>query len=346
MKTSADFQTFYRSSLVSIVEAFETERKQFIKIIYGYVGLVVFLFLAQVAISIFSDKPGINIVAVDDNGNPISAESSNGGGGFGNIIFLGLIAGGAGYYFWFLPKRSELKKKFKTDIISKIVTFVDNGLHYEPALGISKTEFENSKIFLTAGDRFISEDKVSGTIGSTAVRFSAVLTQRKEVSNDGESKSESWVTIFKGIFFIADFNKDFKGRTVVLTDRAEKTFGSLGTFFQKLNQSRDSLVKLENPEFEKAFAVYSTDAVEAHYILSPSLMERIMSFRKKAGNIELSFAGSLVYIAIPMRENLLEVKIFSQQSSYALLEKYFHQLELVSSLVEELKLNNRIWTKE
>ena len=57
---------------------------------------------------------------------------------------------------------------------------------------------------------------------------------------------------------------------MVLPDVAERCFGSLiGNFFQKMNFSDGSLVKLENPDFEKLFSVYSHDQIEARYILTP-----------------------------------------------------------------------------
>ena len=59
-------------------------------------------------------------------------------------------------------------------------------------------------------------------------------------------------------------------------------FGFLGTKLQKMNKGRGDLVKLENPEFESEFAVYSGDQIESRYILSSSLMERILSFKKQS----------------------------------------------------------------
>ena len=37
--------------------------------------------------------------------------------------------------------------------------------------------------------------------------------------------------------------------------------------------SKRQLIKLEDPEFEKLFAVYGDDQIEARYILTPALMQ-------------------------------------------------------------------------
>lgn len=49
---------------------------------------------------------------------------------------------------------------------------------------------------------------------------------------------------------------------------------------QNINVGRPDVVRLEDPEFEKIFVVYSSDEVEARYILSTSFMERLVEFRK------------------------------------------------------------------
>ena len=43
--------------------------------------------------------------------------------------------------------------------------------------------------------------------------------------------------------------------------------------------SHGELVKLEDPEFEKSFVVYSGNQTEARYILSTSLMRRILDYK-------------------------------------------------------------------
>jgi len=116
-----------------------------------------------------------------------------------------------------------------------------------------------------------------------------------------------------------------------------------------LSTADEVVAKMKNvlvPLFRKIRTVYGTDPVEAHYILSPALMERILTFKGRAGNIELSFTDSKIYIAIPYRENLFEANIFSPITSYSKLESYNYHLQLVAGIVEELNLNNRIWTKE
>lgn len=109
---------------------------------------------------------------------------------------------------------------------------------------------------------------------------------------------------------------------------------------------RGSLIKLEDPEFEKMFVVYGDDQIEARYILSTSLMRRIVDFKKKSKRtIYISFVGSKIYVAVSYSRNLFEPRIFKTLLAFSPIKEYFEDLELVYGLVEDLNLNNRIWTK-
>lgn len=345
MKTTQEFVLFYRSSLLPLIEGLEETRKSFIKTIRFACWGAASALVLSIVITAFSDEPAVEVVR-DPNANQggPSEQSIYYGGAFGNVLILVIIGGVVGYKFWFKPKKAELRTRFKNEVMSKMVKFIDESMEFDPRSGISRSEYDQSKIFLNSGDRYMCEDLVTGKLGATAIRFSEVHTQKEE--RDHDEKESTWVTLFKGIVFVADFNKNFKGRTVVLTDQAEKAFGSLGTMLQKMNTMRDPLIKMENTAFEKAFAVYGTDPVEAHYILSPSLMERILSIKTKVGKIELSFVDSKVFLAIPSGKNLFEANLFSSFTSYSTLEAHSNRLLLFAGIVEDLNLNTRIWTKE
>jgi hypothetical protein len=260
------------------------------------------------------------------------------------FILIGcVIIGGVYYYFAGLDYRSG----FKVIILRKLITFVEPGLDYRPGQGIAQPMFMAAGMFQHHIDRYKCEDMIGGKVGKTEIAFSEVHAEYKTTSHTGKSRHTEWHTIFKGLFFIADFNKDFCGRTVVLPDTAEKLFGLFGQTLQSWSSSYGQLVRLEDVEFEKEFVVYGTDQIEARYILSPALMERILMFGRKAGKkIYLSFLGSKVFAAIPVQENMFEPKMFSSVLDFNVIAEYYAQLQLGVGIVDELNLNTRIWTKE
>ena len=79
-------------------------------------------------------------------------------------------------------------------------------------------------------------------------------------------------------------------------------------FFKKLGQmGKTQRVKLEGPVFEKAFEVYSTDQVEARFILTPDFMERLIGLERtfKGRQVRCAFSGGCMYLCCEGK-NLLE----------------------------------------
>lgn len=272
------------------------------------------------------------------------------------IIVIGRFRGSATGYFQILigvlafiaisMVSKNYRSNFKKKIVKKITAFVDENLVYSPEGYVPRDEFTNSAIFQKYCNLYNGEDHFKGKLGKTAIEFSEVTGKHVTSSGTGSKRKEHQSLIFKGIFFVADFNKNFNGHTVVLPDTAERMLGKLGQSLQSMS-SRGELVKLEDPEFEKEFCVYSSDQVEARYILSPSLMKRIVDFKRKWNTrVYLSFRYSKVYIAINMKKNLFETRLFKSIVDYSFIEENIRFLILLTGIVEDLNLNTRIWTKK
>ena len=236
---------------------------------------------------------------------------------------------------------------FKHTIIRPIAQFVSPDLEYYPAGRISQARFEASGLFKRDCDRYRGEDKVQGRVGDTAIEFSEIHAEYKSRHTDSKGNTKTrWHTIFKGLFFIADFNKHFSGTTFVLPDTAERLFGRFGQSLQSLFGSHGELIKLENPEFERHFAVYASDQVEARYILSPALMQRILDFKNKANErIYLSFIRGEVNLGIASNKNRFEPRLFKSVKDIRLARQYLDDLQFALGIVDDLNLNTRIWTK-
>jgi hypothetical protein len=260
----------------------------------------------------------------------------------------GFIAAGIAFVVAYKFLISGYVHEFKLRIIKRIIEFVDPGLVYSPNGCISQAQFNSSRIFQRYPDRLRGDDLVEGNIGKTAVAFSEVHAEYKTHTTTRNGRRERrYHTIFKGLFFKADFNKKFYGKTVVLPDTAEKIFGGVGSFFQKLNKSRGDFVKLDDPEFERYFVVYADDQIESRYVLSTSLMRRIVDFRKKTGKrVFFSFVGSEVFVAVPYKRGLFEPKVFTTITGFKNVREYFEDLQLALGIVEDLDLNTRIWSKK
>lgn len=249
---------------------------------------------------------------------------------------------------WFTNKKVKIyKKEFKNNVVKKVLYLIDPEWTYEPSSFINQNEYSQSGIFTKSWDRYRGDDLIHGVIDKTDFRLSELHTEYKTVSVDSKGRrTESWHTIFKGLFAHADFNKKIKGETYILPDVAEKLFGKWGQKLQG-NNSRGQLVKLENLEFEKNFVVYSNDQIEARYILTPKMMEAIVSIKKQLQKeIYISFIESRVYIAISIGRDLFEPRVFKSGVKYSDIEHMYFYFNIISVVISEMNLNTRIWTKE
>ena len=320
MSNYKDFKEFYDTKLLPDLKILDKKRKQ-VDLRVIIIVLVTFILIISEA-KLIPDKIGqwkgmIEIIT-----------------GIMGFIFISAVS-------------KNYRLNFKTKIIAKITAFADENISYSPEGTVSQSEFVNSAIFQQSCNSYKGEDHFHGKIDKTAIEFSEIVARHKTTSGTGSNKKEHYSTFFKGVFFVADFNKDFKTHTLVLPDTAEKLLGKIGQKLQSMSFTRGELIKLEDPEFEKEFCVYGDDQIEARYILSPSLMHRIDEFKRKWNTkVYLSFRDSKVYIAIKLNKNLFETRLFKSIVDYSFIEENIRFLILLIGIVEDLNLNTRIWTKK
>jgi len=318
MKKLSEFQDFFYENIYPNLEFLEQKR------------LDIYLSLKKIAIGLFIFFCVVFYIFLDFFSNPMNLL----------VLFVALPIGI--FSFIYKIKVSGYASLFKDQVIEKLVEFIGENLHYSKLGMISEHEYRRSLLFPQKIDRYSGDDLVVGQVDKVDIRFSEIHTEVKKKGNKGE---EYWQTVFRGLIFIADFNKNFKGRTIVVPDNSEKFLGSISHFFQSFS-SRGELIKMDNPEFEKEFVVYSSDQIEARYILSHSLMSSILEYKKLVGkNIFLSFVGSNIYIAIGFKERLFEPKIYKKVTSFDEVKFYFQVLSLTSDIVKYLNLDIKIWSK-
>lgn len=223
---------------------------------------------------------------------------------------------------------------YKEEVVDEIIhTFCPNAT-YSPNDGVGEELFRNSGLF-TSPDRYHAEDLIEGCLDKTSFICSEVHAEERRARSTKNGVQYYWEDIFKGFLFIADFHKEFLGETTVLRD----------SFFKiKMGASR---VKMENPDFEKVFDVFSTNQIEARYLITPSMMERMLkldsNFKK---GVTISFRNSTILVAIPDSKNRFEADVWSSLNDMSILKSDFAVLQSLLEIVDELNLNTRIWSKE
>ncbi len=245
--------------------------------------------------------------------------------------------------------RAEYAAHFKQQVLQEVVQQMEPGMRYTGADGIPRATFDACGLFDHRSDRYHCDDGFRGTIGKTDVFFSEVHAQYKRTTTDSKGRRKTtYHTFFDGLFMIADFHKEFRTPVLVLPDVAEKTLGFLGKKLQGFRPfSKEKLVYMEDPEFEKHFVVYGSDQVEARYLLSTAMLRRILDLKAKwQDDVRLGFRDSNVQIAISHKQNLFEPNIKKSALDKAQIEQFYRELGTCFEIVEDLNLNTRVWTKE
>lgn len=228
----------------------------------------------------------------------------------------------------------QLSQYYKGEIVPQLVRhFCDEG-EYDANDGIDEEVFIESNLFPTRPDRYTTEDLIEGRIGKTEFRFAEVKAMEERTVHTSRGTRTTWVKIFRGFFFVADFNKDFAGQTTLVPN-----------FWGAKWLAGKQRVTLENPELMRRFLVCSTDQIEARYILTPGLMERIMKLAKRYPRcLRISFTGSCIMVARDCSRNHYEAGLWRPMSEC--IRRDILAVRELTGLVEELNMNTRIWTKE
>ena len=262
------------------------------------------------------------------------------------IIGFIIVVPGAVILFRISDDIKVYKYRFKQEVIGAALSSNHQNLTFDHENGISESEFVNAQLFATQTDRYHTEDLIAGKDEKTTFYFAEVHAEYKTEIQTKSGRQVQWHDILKGIVFSADFNKNFNGITVV----RPKDFGSsIGAWFSENIYSfgDKDIVQLESDYFIKNFVTQSTDQVEARYILTPAMMEKISDLNERSAYcISLSFINSSVYIAFPLDHNYFEPPVFKTLLKPDLLDEDMNILAFMFLIIKELNLNTRIWTKQ
>lgn len=181
---------------------------------------------------------------------------------------------------------------FKNDFVLPIIQqsgFFQN-LSYSPQGGFSYNEIRDSAVVASGDPKYYhSEDFLSGTYRGIGFLYGDVET--KHIVSSGKRREVR--TIFEGqVMRFSTF------------DETKRSFGYLqifekGFLFNVKGWTAQNKIQTENEAFNKRFQVYSADALNAFYILTPQMLEQIMHFADEVGEqISITFTGPMMYVAI------------------------------------------------
>lgn len=140
--------------------------------------------------------------------------------------------------------------------------------------------------------------------------------------------------IFEGMLIVAPSFKNFSGVTVIRADKKLKLTGDIGTMLERVN--------FEDNVFEKEFDVYSTNQIEARYLLTTAFMERLVrAVDKEKKQIIGSFEDGKVFIGVQDSKDLFELDLSKPLTDKETFKPLFEEIKQAVELVKSLKLEQK-----
>ncbi len=301
----------------------------------------------------------------------------------GAIIFIGVPTGIMG------KLKAGYRKSFKEEMVGGLIPYFDEKLEYEPFDGVEQEKVNDPPIFPLEAKTFHGEDHITGTYQDVEIELSEILFSHGQTHDMGSisfsQEQKDRMPVMKryamdrqvaektadyiGLFFIADFHKEFSFTTVMRPnefewrlpewggDRRDRFMGGEERVPEQYNPTARledpeggtelQEVNLDDPELENSYDIYSNDPTTAFYIFSPSLMERVKTLQKEWDQkVFMGFKGSKMYLSIPFYDGVFEPHVGAEEGVEDQLREIFNDLDAVFGIVDDLKLNERIWKKE
>lgn len=233
---------------------------------------------------------------------------------------------------------SNFKNTYKKTIILELFKTMFKSIKYLPNEGIPKSVLSDTNMIDT-GDIFRSEDYVSARYKNVSFEFSDVEIEEEYTDSDGDTRR---VTIFKGQWYVFDFNKQFKADLQV----CEKGFQNArrGSLF---GSNKFNKVQLEDIEFNKEFNVYAQNSLDAFYVLTPKTMENIKELNDKvSGKMLFCFINNKLHVGLHSGKDLFEPNLFKEIDIEQNHKQALEEIKMITHFIDILNLDNDLFRRE
>ncbi|MBQ2094400.1 MAG: DUF3137 domain-containing protein [Firmicutes bacterium] len=245
---------------------------------------------------------------------------------FGILMLIPVIAG------VLLMMRSEIKIKntISGDIVNGIVNEVlDNAIYAAPYRLSDEIIVSSHMVLPQPYDKISGSDFINGEYKGLLLKMSDIDTRRVSTGDDEETDER----VFDGQWLMCDFGKALSGEVHV--SQITKSMP---------DSVKRQRIRMENEQFNEKFVVTADDPEEAFYVLTPHMMEYILSLEKKnKGIIYMSFLrDGKFHIAVNSGEDFFELG--KKAPDYETLRQIFlDQLRWYTDIIDVLRLEPNLY---
>lgn len=237
-------------------------------------------------------------------------------------------------YIWRLNHQYRLK--FKEYFVKKPLENIFTELKFLPETPLKQSNIEKTEL-IQEGDTYESNDLMVATYKNIQfVQADVELKNLKYSMQVNHFHYKRYKRIFKGRWMIFDFNKTFKSNVQIIDKKFKRIKKKNGTSFNK--------IEVEDIIFNKKFRIYTTNAHEAFYILTPQLIEKMQRLVKNIkGEVIFSFLDSKLHVGVNNKKDSFEHSIFRRINEAKVIENISKDIKLITSFVDELSLDNTLF---
>ncbi|WP_299802861.1 DUF3137 domain-containing protein [uncultured Shewanella sp.] len=306
-----EFKRYYQQHLEPLTSKFENTRVASLKACRQRLYLCAAIYLA-IATLAFMFMP---YLAVSD---PLM------------VYLIGLVLLTLPFSWWVFRPIKHYKTDVKQKIYPLIFKYFGQDFIFCKEHQMSLSALKASKL-LPYYESASFDDYVQGTYKDIEIAINE-LQLTKQVKRD---KTTDTVTVFKGVMIELSSHKASRGHTVVVKNR-----GGLVNFLSDSFKGLER-VKLEDPIFEKQFDVFSTDQIEARYLLTVTFMERLQELSASFGNkIQCAFYRNKLLIMLGSKENRFEMaSIFKPATFEYEFSQINKEMKQLFAIVDVLQLD-------
>lgn len=274
IKEKEKFEEFYSRYTLLLDKEYEELNKEIKKSIIFAIGITVIL-IAAIVYLVFSDV-GKNFISTFLTGT------------YG----VGIICVAALCYVAFMcyvvvrslkEKRYKISERIITDMVKDISE--DGAATYDYGKQTKQSIMEDTDLFDLSKLKYRGENSIIATYHKNPMSFCDVQfyyyvdkESKSYFERDGKKyiRTKRWKekkNLFSGVYLSARLNKKIADYIYLIPNNIKDIYIN-GKVLDYINYRGDRL-NLENLEFSKKYKVYSEDEVQARYILSLGLMEKI-----------------------------------------------------------------------
>ena len=253
------------------------------------------------------------------------------------MSILAIIGTRDEFYEWIFERKTErFLMRYKELYLKPYIESL--GFSYKMGALFQEKEVRQSEIF-DGFDRFRADDLVCANVDGVDFMFCDIRLEKYIGAGIPFVFKNNYATFFEGPFFVANFNKKIRSDVFVFSN----TTLPPSELRHKLLGGRE--IPIDNADFNQNFTIYANDAMTVMYVLTPALMEKILSLKQLVkSDISLSFKQNKIYIAIARGADSFEPSLDQPILNARIAKDIKADLDAMLQIVKILKLNEKIWT--